>query len=246
VTQIAQWTESAQSPILPAGTVHVWAWLHGDSVSLPEPDISSLGPDELLRYRRFLFRADQLRFAVSHINMRAILAGYRRESPAVLVLSAGAGGKPRLVCDEEPALEFNLSHSRNVGLLAVARHLELGVDVEEFRPVEPGLPERYFSASEIQDLSPLKGDEWLSGFLRCWTRKEAVLKAEGVGLRIPLDAFDVSLKAEDPPMLRGVRPPAAFRFPWQLYDVSPRSDAIAALAVSAAPADLHLFHYRTT
>ena len=175
--------------------------------------------------------------------MRSILAGYKRQPPSALVFSVGAGGKPCLVVDEPPTLEFNLSHSRNFGLLAIARDLELGVDVEEFRKVEPGVPERYFSAVEIQDLSQLKGDDWLSGFLRCWTRKEAVLKAEGVGLRIPLDAFDVSLKADDPPMLLGVRPPVTFRFPWLLYDVSPHLDAIAALAVSSPPETIHLFRY---
>ena len=81
----------------------------------------------------------------------------------------------------------------------------------------------------------LEGDAWLSAFLRCWTRKEALLKAEGVGLRVPLDAFDVSLTADAPAALLGVRPPAIFRHPWALFDVSPGTDAIAALAVSAPP-----------
>ncbi len=233
-----------QPPLAP-GTVHVWCWRHGTADSADEPDVSSLSPDELRRYRRFYFRADQLRFATSHLKMRSILAGYRQQSPADLTFCSGSSGKPRLVSADEPTLEFNLSHSRNYGLLAVARDLEVGVDVEEPRAIQPGMPKRYFSAAEIASLSQLEGDAWLSAFLRCWTRKEALLKAEGVGLRVPLEAFDVSLTTDAPAALLGVRPPAIFRHPWALFDVPPGTDAIAALAVSAPPASIALFRYKS-
>ncbi len=244
LTQIEQWTDSPVQPPLAPGTVHVWCWRHGDPDSPAEPDVSSLSPDELRRYRRFYFRADQLRFATSHLTMRSILAGYLQASPADLAFSAGSGGKPHLVCPE-PALEFNLSHSRHCGLLAVARGLEVGVDVEEPRTIQAGMPKRYFSAAEVGELSKLEGHAWLSAFLRCWTRKEALLKAEGVGLRVPLDAFDVSLTADAPAALLAVRPPATFRHPWALFDVSPSTDAIAALAASAQPSQIALFRYKT-
>ena len=244
MTQIEQWTESTRQAPLTPGTVHLWCWRHDASNSTLEPDVSWLSPDELRRYRRFYFRADQLRFAVSHLNMRNILASYLQQSPVDLTLAAGSGGKPRLVPAAEPPLEFNLSHSRNYGLLAVARDLEVGVDIEEPRSIEAGMPKRYFSATEIEDLSRLEGDAWLSGFLRCWTRKEAVLKAEGVGLRVPLDAFDVSVAADEPAALLGVRPPATFRHAWSLFDVSPNTDAVGALAVSAPPDQIALFRYK--
>lgn len=245
MTQIEQWTARTLQPPLAPGGVHVWCWRHGDAGPGDEPDVSSLSPDELRRYRRFYFRADQLRFAASHLNMRSILAGYLQGSPADLVFSSGSGGKPRLVSPADPALEFNLSHSRNYGLLAVARGFELGVDVEEPRAIQEGMPKRYFSAAEIEALSTLDGDAWLSAFLRCWTRKEALLKAEGVGLRVPLDAFDVSLTADDPAALLAVRSPATFRHPWALFDVSPSADAIGALAVSEPPEQIALFRYKT-
>jgi hypothetical protein len=66
----------------------------------------------------------------------------------------------------------------------------VGVDVEEVKPIEPEVADTHFSASELSDLSGLQGDAWLSGFYRCWTRKEAILKAEGVGLHRALDSFD--------------------------------------------------------
>jgi 4'-phosphopantetheinyl transferase len=244
LTQIEQWTPSTLQPTLAPGTVHVWCWRHGDPNSPGEPDVSSLGPDELRRYRRFYFRADQLRFAASHLKMRSILAGYLQQPPASLAFSSGSGGKPRLVSAADPALEFNLSHSRSYGLLAVAHGLEVGVDVEEPRTIQAGMPKRYFSSAEVENLSKLEGDAWLSAFLRCWTRKEALLKAEGVGLRMPLDAFDVSLTADAPAALLAVRPPATFRHPWALFDVSPSPDAVAALAVSAQPTQISLFRYK--
>ena len=245
MTVITGWENSTGQTSLLAESVHVWAWGHEDLVTSTEPDISCLDPDEIRRYRRFRFGPDQLRFATCHGNMRRILAGYLGQSPAALVFAVGAGGKPALVDSPALRLQFNLSHSKNFGLLAVAPALEVGVDVEEPRKIEPSLAERYLSAVELQMLSELEDGEWLPGFLRCWTRKEAILKAEGVGLRLPLDAFDVSLKAGTRPALLGVRPPAAFRFPWQLFDVSPAENAIASLAVSGPPASINLFYYRT-
>ncbi|HVJ09775.1 MAG TPA: 4'-phosphopantetheinyl transferase superfamily protein [Acidisarcina sp.] len=245
MTVITGWQDSAAETTLPAGAVHLWAWRLGDPQESPEPDVSCLDDGEILRYRHFRFRPDQLRFAAAHVHMRRILSGYLGQPPESLAFAAGEGGKPALAGSNALRLRFNLSHSKSFGILAVASDLELGADVEEPRKIQPSLVERYFSPLERQTLSELPSEEWLPGFLRCWTRKEAILKGEGIGLRVPLSAFDVSLRAEDAPAILGVRAPAAFRFPWQLYDVSPDPHAIASLAVSAPPASIHLFRYRT-
>ena len=90
-------------------------------------------------------------------------------------------------------MKFSLSHSKSIAVLAVDHAQPVGVDVEDVRPIEEDVADRHFSATELTDLRGLKGEAWLAGFYRCWTRKEAILKAEGVGLSRALDSFDVSL-----------------------------------------------------
>jgi 4'-phosphopantetheinyl transferase len=102
--------------------------------------------------------------------------------------------------------------------------------VEDVRPVEPEVAETHFSAIELSALNRLHGDAWLSGFYRCWTRKEAILKAEGVGLTRALDSFDVELLPDKPPRLLGTR--ERFSHPWMLHDLSPSSSTIGALAAA--------------
>jgi len=98
----------------------------------------------------------------------------------------------------------------------------------------------HFSASELAELSALQGDAWLAGFYRCWTRKEALLKAEGVGLRLALDGFDVSLSPDAPELLRTR---VHFSYPWKLYDASPAAGIIGAVAVAQNHARLGRFRF---
>ena len=100
----------------------------------------------------------------------------------------------------------------------------------DLRPIEPEVADRHFSATELTDLRGLQGEAWLAGFYRCWTRKEAILKAEGVGLSRGLDTFDVSLLADKKAELISTR--QRFSYPWRLHDASPSSGTIGALATA--------------
>ncbi len=160
--------------------------------------------------QKFARPADRTRFAVCHAVLRVLLGGYLGASPSALSFERNAYGKPRLLPAVPASLQFNLSHTTGIGLLAVSNDLALGVDVEEIRPVEHDIAERYFSVREQADLKRLTGSDWLEGFFHCWTRKEAILKAEGVGLSGKLDAFDVSLEPNAKAVLLGVRPAAGF------------------------------------
>ena len=117
----------------------------------------------------------------------------------------------------------------------------MGVDVEEVRPMEPEVADTHFSASERSQLRELQGDAWLAGFYRCWTRKEAILKAEGVGLSHALDSFAVSLLPEEPAELLETRKP--FRYPWRLHDLSPSEGTIGAVATAHSNARLACFSF---
>lgn len=239
MTAFAAWTNQTLPVALPVDTIHLWAWRLLGTRTSREPDLSELDPQETDRCLRFHYLRDRANFAVCHRNMRHILAAYLHQPAASLVFTTGQGGKPCL----RDGLQFNLSHCAGAGMLAVAWNIEVGIDVEAPRPVKHEVATRYFSKVELQQLAELSPDEWPQGFLRCWTRKEALLKAEGVGLRIPLNAFDVSLGKDDP-LLLGFRSPATFHHPWKLYNVAPWQEFTACLAAAAPPAAIHRYYFQ--
>ncbi|AXC15057.1 4'-phosphopantetheinyl transferase [Acidisarcina polymorpha] len=222
-----------------AGEVHLWAWGFAGSSTLAGEDLRTedlrtedlriLDDRERARTARFHFLPDRIRYSVCHANMRRILGSYLDMPPESLLFREGAGGKPEL--DGVVEVRFNLSHSKSVAVLGVALGMEIGVDVEDIHPIETGVAERFFSAAELARLRGLRGTEWLDGFYRCWTRKEAILKGEGVGLRIPLDSFDVSLLADEPTALLAARPESKLRVGWRLHALAAAEGTMGALAV---------------
>jgi 4'-phosphopantetheinyl transferase len=140
-----------------------------------------LSPEERERAVRFRFDRHRDDYIFHHATLRRILAGYLGVNPAI---GANALGKPVLCAG---GLHFNMSHCGPVGLYAVAAR-ELGVDVERIRPMPDAAPlaARFFTPAERDAIG---SDE--DAFFTCWTRKEAILKAAGDGLRRPLDSFEV-------------------------------------------------------
>jgi 4'-phosphopantetheinyl transferase len=209
----------------------VWAWaLESTTVDLPG-HIETLDRMERERMERFHFAPDRARYAVAHANLRRILGSYVQQPAASLRFRANGFGKPELDRgDSSSSLHFSLSHSRSIAVLAVANAGPVGVDVEDVRPIEPEVADMNFSESERTQLSALQGDAWVAGFYRCWTRKEAILKAEGIGLFHPLDSFDVSLSEDETAELLETRKP--FSYPWKLHHLSPAEGTIGAVAMA--------------
>ncbi len=230
-----------RSAIVP-DEVHLWAWPLKPAPADLAAHIALLDPLELRRFRDFHFAADAGRYAVAHANLRRILGGYCDRPPAKICFRAERFGKPELAdYDASSSIRFSLAHSRSIAVLAVAHGQPVGVDVEDVRPIEPEVAAAHFSAKENCDLSALHGDAWLDGFYRCWTRKEAILKAEGVGLHRALDSFDVGLLADAPAELLGTR--EEFSYPWKLHHLSPAAGTIAALATAHSNARLACFSF---
>lgn len=190
-----------------------------------------LSPDERDKAARFVRERDRHRFTVARGMLRRIVGAEVGRDPASLGLVYNAHGKPALAEDERPF--FNLSHSGALGALGIGRTVPFGLDIEQIAPVEPGVAELSFSPAELSALATYGGAEWLAGFYRCWTRKEAVIKALGLGLAQPLDAFDVTLGPRDEPRLLRLAgsPDAPSR--WQLFHFSPADDYMGAVAVPA-------------
>ncbi len=175
---------------------------------------SLLDRDERGQSERFRFDRDRRRYLVSHAAVRHILARYLVAGPADLRFVREAQGKPILDPDHHPeGLHFNLTHGGELALLAVSGAGPVGVDVEPVRHLDDALSvaRHFFAADEVAALRSVHGtpaeDE---SFFRCWTRKEAFIKAIGQGLSFPLDAFTVSFLPEEPVRLRVMsRRPAA-------------------------------------
>lgn len=214
----------ASGVALGTNEVHVWAVpLHGSGDAFAE----LLSPRERERAARFRFADHQRRFQIGHGALRAILGGYLGVDPTAVQFAQGPRGKPYL---EGPGPFFNLSHSGKLALIAVADS-EVGVDLEKVRHLESltAIARRHFSPFEFAALDALDGDARELAFYRCWTRKEAYIKALGVGLSMPLDTFDVSL-GEQPELLAcrdGHESPAE----WSLVDASPGPEFVAAIAL---------------
>ncbi len=153
--------------------------------------------------------------------------------PEAVELAYGTNGKPVLA----PRLahtgwRFNLSHCGGLAVYALARGHEVGVDVEAVRPLDGGddLAARYFSRREIQAYRALAARDRPLGFFNCWTRKEAFVKALGVGLSLHLERFDVSLAPGVPARLLRVEPGLADRSAWRLVAFAPLPGFVGALA----------------
>jgi 4'-phosphopantetheinyl transferase len=219
--------------------IHVWhAALDREEKILGRLE-SRLSPEEKARADRFHFVNDRNRFVAARGLLRELLGKYLHQAPAGLEFSYGEHGKPSLSGgNASSGLCFNLSHSAVQVVYAIAKERNLGIDVEHVRPESAGedIAKRYFSAREVSDLQTLPPEVRVEGFFHCWTRKEAYLKATGMGLQIPLDSFAVSLVPEKPAQfLGGVEPR------WHLAAYHPAEGYVAAVVYDGAPCSLKYF-----
>ena len=170
--------------------VHVWHF----SLDLPAQELGSLlellDGDEKERAARFKFPAPRHQYIASHAFLRAVLGRYLGVDSGVLRFRTSSHGKPELAAGD---LDFNLSHTEGVAVLAITRRWPVGVDVERVREnVEPlELAERFFSRPEAEWLRAQPDAQRIPAFFACWTAKEAYIKACGGGLSIPLAGFSV-------------------------------------------------------
>jgi 4'-phosphopantetheinyl transferase len=234
------WPPSTVPQKIAPEQIHVWGWPLDSPLEAAQ--VALLDEEELDRFHRFRFEPDRTRFAIAHATVRKILGAYLQTAPDHVLFRTNRFGKPELAGDQQSTpLHFNLSHSRSVALLALSKDIEVGVDIEDVHPVERDVAESYFSAAERAALGSLDGNAWVDGFYRCWTRKEAILKGEGVGLNLALDSFDVSLAPGVPAELLDARPTAGFRHRWKLHDLPIAAGSAAALAAGSSRAEVFCF-----
>lgn len=199
-----EWSSPPATPRLVSAEVHVWrAPLSTDQVVLRSFE-STLAPSEKARAARFVAERDRDRYIAAHGILRDLLSRYLRCTPKAIVFENGPRGKPQVVEPKsQRAIQFNLSHSHALAVVAVCTGREVGIDVELIRPefASEDVARRYFSRTEIGELSRIPAPLRAEAFFLCWTRKEAYIKARGEGLQIRLDSFDVSLTPGKPATL---------------------------------------------
>jgi 4'-phosphopantetheinyl transferase len=167
--------------------LHVWRVNLDDINYQLEYLISLLSPEETKRSKRFIFDRDRHCYQVTHSMKRLILANYLDCDPQCLHFKIESYGKPALANLQSPLkIQFNISHSRDLILIAITVEDQIGIDIEysdKKKSIE-SLSETIFSPSEMKFFLTLKSQrEKEKTFFRCWTRKEAYLKAIGIGLR---------------------------------------------------------------
>jgi 4'-phosphopantetheinyl transferase len=187
--------------------IHVWrAYLDSEEIDLERIE-ETLAPEEKARANRFVFQQDRNRYVAARGALRDLLGRYLNRSPAEVEFDYTTKGKPSVrAAFNKHSVQFNISHSRGLALLAFVPGRKLGIDVEFIRSEFPTdeIAERYFSPQEVMELRALPPSSQVEGFYLCWTRKEAYIKARGEGLHIPLESFNVSLTPGQPERLETV------------------------------------------
>jgi len=229
---IWSWTTAPARLALEPGWVHIYRL----ALDLPGEKRSSLAEflslEERERAARFRSPRDGQRFTAAHGQMREILAGYLGMEPGAVQFTQNEYGKPGLAGAAD--LLFNLSHSQSLALLAVSSLNPVGIDIEAIHLDidRTNISRRFFSPRESSGLAALPEHDQARAFFACWTRKEAYIKGRGLGLSIPLDAFEVSISPDEQPCLVVPGPGQPADEKWSLYDIDPGPGFTAALAVA--------------
>ncbi len=241
------WKVPASLPELRTGDVHVWRC----SLSVTETERRSLATllDATERGRAERMRLERVRaaFEISHGQMRRVLARYAGADAAAIEFGQAEGGKPFLGrAHDVDGVQFSLSHSGNLAVIAVTRGRAIGADVEIARDtVDIDLvARRQFAPGEVARLFNLTGARRVEAFYTCWTRKEAYLKARGEGLIGRLQDFEVSCLPGEAPEIRWAKAGAGERARWSVIDVPVGEGAHGACVVERPVGDVKYWVYR--
>lgn len=226
--------------------VHVWRVYIDTDDSITKKLQPLLSTDERLKAARFRFEKDSAKYIVTRGTLRIILGRYLDKKPEELKFSYNQYGKPALhSINTNKLISFNVSHSHGLALIAVAQNWDVGVDIEYVRTNVnyEEIAERFFSPAEKVVWRLLPTSVKQEAFFNCWTRKEAYIKAKGMGLSIPLNEFDVSFKPGEPAALLNTTWDEQEANRWSLKEITLAPDYIAALAVEASNYQLKFWQF---
>jgi 4'-phosphopantetheinyl transferase len=230
---------SRSCPALRGGAVHVWrAQVEGQQNKLALVE-KLLSAEEQVRAAGYRWEEDRARFVIGRAMLRTLVGRYTHRPAQAFELVFNSHGKPALLSSQgQGDLQFNLAHSGDRVLIALARGRAVGVDVEHIRllPDFEGVAARFFAPGETAALAALPVAERLAAFFRCWACKEAYVKALGQGLVASLKDFEVSFGAGEPARLLSGGLDGKC---WSLYELGLGPDYAAAVVVEGEAAPVH-------
>ncbi len=216
---------------LPESSIEAWLMrLDLDDVKV-EQCANLLADEERRRANRLHFECDRRRFIVSRGVLRILLSTKVGTPPANIEFNYAPNGKPSMA-GSAADVQFNVSHSGERALYAISRRCPVGADIEHLeREVDfDAIAGRFFTSPERLILKSTPALERKRAFLAAWTRKEAVVKACGDGLSLPLDGFEVTIAPDATPRVLGVTATPCRESDWRLYTVNAGSDYVATVA----------------
>jgi 4'-phosphopantetheinyl transferase len=218
--------------LLAPDEIHVWQSLLDDSDNRLEYYTSILSDDERERSQRFKFLKHRNFYITGRAKLRIFISKYIAIEPCKIKFTYNKYGKPQL--DKSP-LKFNISHSQNKVIYSFNTENDIGVDIEVInKKIEINkLVNRFFSVSEAETINALDPKIAHNYFFRCWTRKEAFIKAHGQGLSLPLDQFQVSILQDRDVAIKNVSWDPESLHSWKLYSFTYNYEEICAVALNA-------------
>jgi 4'-phosphopantetheinyl transferase len=192
-----------------------------------------LSPAEIRRAEKYYFDKDRIAYIKRRGILRNLLGSYTGQAPSSVCLSIGLKGKPELTNKNKFSLTFNVTFSGGMALYAFAPGIPVGIDLERMRPeVEmEAIIENFFSKKEMRTFFSLPEDRKREAFFKGWTRKEAFVKAKGIGIYYGFGYFSVSMKPDEPAALLELEDGETERRQWSLIDIKTVPGFKAALAV---------------
>jgi len=233
-TPLLRAAEPGALPNLGQDEIHVWIIAVTARRVGDVEGIETLTPAERARASRFRSELNRTSFMQRRAALRMILAGYLEVAPRDIAFTLNEFGKPSVDAPQgSAAFSFNTSHSGTVAMIALTRSGHIGIDVERLRPLveAENIAAHFFTPNEAATLAALDPRDRVEGFFNAWTRKEAVVKALGGGLSIPLNSFEVSLRPREPPEILRWDIPSLAPQQWRIHHLDPVLGYVGALAV---------------
>lgn len=243
---LENWLTAPLNLTLSKADVHIWR----ASLNQPKPVfdrlLRTLNREERTRFQRFRFQEDRAHFIVRRGILREVLGRYLKTSPQDVQFSYSHFGKPTLAAFHgNQSLDFSSSSASGLFLCAFTRERRIGIDLECVRPIQgmEAIARHFFSAGENEALERAPVNLRTEAFFNCWTRKEAFLKANGVGLIHDLDSFEVSVFPGEAPKILSINCDYQTGLPWSLISFAPAPDYLASICLGGHDFEFRLFQW---
>jgi 4'-phosphopantetheinyl transferase len=236
------WQFSLDRLNLQNNDVHIWRTNLNLETELVKKSIKILSLDERKRAERYKFEKHRNYFIVARSTLRKILSNYLNLEPDRIKFDYSDRGKPSLSdCHQQENLQFNLSHSQELALYAFTKNKKIGIDLEYCRPMPDAesIAKRFFSTNEYKWISSFSSNTQQEAFFRCWTAKEAYLKATGEGIAGSLEKIEIDLTGKN---LFKLKESDREISNWLLYTFIPEVNYLATVAVESQAIDLSYFY----